>query len=93
MDSVILKPLGLSSAISSASNTDFSSNKLVRITHTANTVKVNIITCKYASNSSTKWSIALTGGQDIILEKDPTDTLTSNAITAAIRGVAVAYRN
>jgi len=93
MDSAIFKPLGSSITVSSAVNSNFNSNKLVRITHTGTVTSNHIITCKLASDSSTKWSIALTGGQDIILEKDPTDTLTSNAITAAIRGVAVAYRN
>ena len=93
MDSVILKPLGLSAGIDKNANNNFDGNKLVRITNSQNTAANWEITCKYASNSATKWSIALTGGQDIILEKDATDTLTSNANSLTLRGVAVAYRN
>lgn len=93
MDSAIFKPLGSSITVSSAVNSNFNGNKLVRITHAGAVTTNHIITCKLASDSSTKWSIALTGGQDIILEKDTTDTITSNDAGTSLTGVAVAYRN
>jgi len=40
-----------------------------------------------------KYQINLTGGQDIILEKDPSDTMHSSDIYASVYGTAIAYRN
>ena len=40
-----------------------------------------------------KYQIDVTGGQDIILEKDATDTFRSNTATIAVNGTAIAYRN
>jgi hypothetical protein len=40
-----------------------------------------------------KYQIDLTGGQNIILEKDPTDTIGSDDTAAVTSATAIAYRN
>ena len=88
----VIKPLGVSIACNTTVNT-YSSAKLVRLTCSAATNLGYVITCKYA-NTTIKYSVVITGGQSLILEKDPTDTLESTDTgTTLIRGTSIAFRN
>lgn len=93
MDTSVFKPLGTYTALTSSINSNFGGNKLVRLTYVSAPTAKRTITCKLASDSSIKWTITLTGGQEIIVEKDPTDTITQDDTIAAVFGTAVAYRN
>lgn len=91
-DFVTVKPLSSIITPNTTVTSTFGGNKLIKLTHTGTVTTFHTITCKYANND-TKWSIGLTGGQDIVLEKDPTDQITSNNADTSISGVAIAYRN
>jgi hypothetical protein len=91
-DFVAVKPLSSIITPNTTVTSTFGGNKLIKLTHTSASTSYSIVTCKYANND-TKWTIALTGGQDIVLEKDPTDQITTNAADTSISGVAIAYRN
>jgi|APGre2960657404_1045060.scaffolds.fasta_scaffold01146_12 hypothetical protein len=89
----IIKPLGVSVVCNTANINTYSNAKLVRLTCTANTANGYVVTCKYA-NGTTNYSVVITGGQSLIVEKNPTDTLESNDIgTTLVRGTSIAYRN
>jgi hypothetical protein len=91
-DFAVIKPLTSIITPNTTVTSTFGGNKLIKLTHTGAVTTRHIITCNYANND-TRWTIALTGGQDIILEKDPTDQITSNATDTTVSGVAIAYRN
>jgi hypothetical protein len=91
-DFVVVKPLSSVVTPNTSVTSTFGGNKLIKLTHNGTVTTNHIITCKYANND-TKWTIALTGGQDIVLEKDPTDQITSNNADTTVSGVAIAYRN
>jgi hypothetical protein len=91
-DFVVVKPLSSVVTPNTSVTSTFGGNKLIKLTHSGTVTTYHIITCKYANND-TKWTIALTGGQDIVLEKDPTDQITSNNADTSVSGVAIAYRN
>jgi hypothetical protein len=91
-DFVAVKPLSSIITPNTTVTSTFGGNKLIKLTHTGAVTALNTITCKYANND-TRWSIGLTGGQDIVLEKDPTDQITASNADTSISGVAIAYRN
>ena len=91
-DFAVIKPLTSIITPNTTVTSTFGGNKLIKLTHTGSVTSYHIVTCKYANND-TKWTIILTGGQDIILEKDPTDQITTNAADTSVSGVAIAYRN
>ena len=91
-DFAAIKPLTSIITPNTTVTSTFGGNKLIKLTHTGAITAYHLVTCKYANND-TKWTITLTGGQDIILEKDPTDQITSGATDVTLSGVAIAYRN
>jgi hypothetical protein len=92
MDNAVIRPIGTQISPNTTVTSTFGGNKLVRCAHAGSTASYHVITCKYANNV-TKWTIALTGGQSMILEKDPTDQITSDATDTTVSAVAIAYRN
>lgn len=86
----IIKVLGTSQACNSTPNT-FSNSVLVRVVHSANTNESALVTCKYA-NAAVKFTIGSVGGNEMFLQKSPTDTLESNNATT-VTGVSVAFTN
>ena len=91
-DTAVIKPLTSVETPNTSTTTTFGGNKLVRLTHAGAAGTHHVITCTDA-DSAVRWTIALTGGQDILLEKEPTDTITSNAGDTSITGTAVAFLN
>ena len=91
-DFVAVKPLTSIITPNTTVTSTFGGNKLIKLNFSQTTSNYAVITCKYANND-TKWTIAITGGQDIVLEKDPTDQITTNASDTSVSGFAIAYRN
>lgn len=89
----VIKPLGTSISCNTVNLSTYNNAKLVRLTCTAVTTTGHVITCRYANNVI-RYSVGITGGQSLILEKDPTDTFESTAVSSTVlRGTPIAYRN
>ena len=88
----VIKPLANNSYCNTVPNS-FGNNKLVYITHVANTNEVHTITCKDLISNTQLWTIGICGGGSIILEKNPTDILTSGDASNTVRGVQIAYKS
>jgi hypothetical protein len=89
----VIKPLGVSISCNTVNVNTYSNAKLVRLTCSAVTTTGHVITCKYA-NGVINYSVGITGGQSLILEKSPTDTLESTDVSSTVlRGTPIAYRN
>ena len=52
-----------------------------------------LITCKDSTNTTTKWTMSVIGGETLIVEKGATDILTSNSADVSLVAVPVAYKN
>ena len=89
---MILKPLGASNTCNTTSSSNYNNANLVRITHIALTNASHTVSCYYANNTL-KYSIVVVGGESVILEKSPTDTINSASVDTSIRIVPVAYKN
>ena len=89
---MILRPLGASNTCNTTSSSNYNNANLVRITHIALTNASHTVSCYYANNTL-KYSIVVIGGESVILEKSPTDTINSASVDASIRIVPVAYKN
>ena len=89
---MILRPLGASNTCNTTSSSNYNNANLVRITHIALTNASHTVSCYYANNTL-KYSIVVTGGESLILEKSPTDTINSASVDTSIRIVPVAYKN
>lgn len=89
---MILRPLGASNTCNTTSSSNYNNANLVRITHVALTNASHTVSCYYANNTL-KYSIVVIGGESVILEKSPTDTINSASVDASIRIVPVAYKN
>lgn len=87
----LLKILGTETACNTTPST-YGNNVLVRLTYPAAVTASFLVTCKY-SNSSTKYTVTLGGGQELLLVKDYTDTLESADTGTAVKAVQVAYGN
>lgn len=87
----VLKVLGTERACNTQANT-YGGNPLVRITHVAVSSTGHLVTCK-DSGGNTLWTCTVVGGQEIIVVKNPTDTLESDDTGTTVKGVQVAYRN
>jgi hypothetical protein len=87
----IIKPLGVSRSCNTQSNT-YGNNVLVFLTHSANPTSEHLVTCKYA-NGSVKYTIAIVGGTQLVLEKGATDTLESADTGTSVDAVAIAYKS
>tara|TARA_R110000868_G_scaffold8796_4_gene44978 strand:+ start:429 stop:695 length:267 start_codon:yes stop_codon:yes gene_type:complete len=88
---MIIKPLGASNTCNTTSSSNYNNANLVRITHINLSNGAHTVSC-YA-NTTLKYSIVVIGGESVILEKSPTDTINSTSTDTSIRIVPVAYKN
>ena len=88
---MIIKPLGISNTCNSTSSSSYSNANLVRVTHYDNPNTAHTVYCYYA-NTTLKYSIVIAGGESIILEKSPTDTINCSSDDATVHIVPVAYK-
>ena len=86
----IIKPLGTERSCNTQSNT-YGGNILVRLTHSGAVTASHLVTCKYA-NSLVRYTISITGGTTLLLEKGTTDTLETSDTGTSVGAVAVSYK-
>jgi len=91
--SAIIKPLGTESVCNTATFSSYSNSTLVKISHASSITTLALITCKDSTNTTTKWTTSVIGGETIIVEKGATDIITSNNVAATLVAVPVAYKN
>jgi hypothetical protein len=89
----IIKPLGTESVCNTITFSSYSNSTLVKISHASAITTLALITCKDSTNTITKWTTSVIGGETIIVEKGATDILTSNNTAATLVAVPVAYKN
>ena len=89
---IIIKPLGTESICNTTTFSSYSDNKLIKISHASAVTTLALITCKDSTNSTTKWTMSIIGGETLIVEKDATDILTSNNTAVTLVAVPVAYK-
>ena len=89
---MIIKPLGVSNNCNTVSSSNYDNANLVRVTDIGLSNAAHTVTCYYA-NTTLKYSIVVTGGESVILEKSPTDTINSSSTDNTLRIVPVAYKN
>jgi hypothetical protein len=87
----IIKPLGVSNTCNSTSSNTYDAS-LVRITHYDNPNTAHTVYCYYANNTL-RYSIVIAGGESIILEKGPMDTINCSSTDTTVRIVPIAYKN
>jgi hypothetical protein len=88
---MIIKPLGVSSICNTSTSNSYSNANLVRLSHYDNPNTAHTVYCYYA-NGSLKYTCPIIGGESIILEKSPTDTINSSSTDVSLRIVPVAYK-
>jgi len=89
----IIKPLGTESVCNTITFSSYSNSALVKISHASAVTTLALITCKDSTNTTTKWTMSIIGGETLIVEKGATDILTSNNTAATLVAVPVAYKN
>lgn len=89
----IIKPLGTESVCNTTTFSSYGNNTLVKISHAGATTALHLITCKDSTNTTTRWTTSVIGGETLILQKGATDILTSNNTAATLVAVPVAYNN
>lgn len=89
----IIKPLGVESICNTTTFSSYGNNTLVKISHAGATTALHLITCKDSTNTTTKWTTSIIGGETLILQKGATDILTSNNTATTLVAVPVAYKN
>jgi len=89
----IIKPLGTESVCNTTTFSSYGNNTLVKISHASAITTLALITCKDSTNSTTKWTTSIIGGETLILQKNATDILTSNNTATTLVAVPVAYNN
>jgi hypothetical protein len=87
----IIKPLGISNTCNSSSSNTYGNANLVRVTHYDNPNTAHTVYCYYA-NTTLRYSIVVAGGESVILEKGPTDTINCSSVDTTVRIVPVAYK-
>jgi hypothetical protein len=92
MSTGIIKPLGTEAVINTSSYSAYGNSTLVRLAHRSATTTSAVITCKDASNTTTKWTMSIVGGDSLIVQKSATDILVSNSTDTSVTAVAVAYK-
>jgi len=86
----ILKPLALEAVCNTVTTNTYNAATLVRVTTIGSSTGGHLVTCYYANNSA-KYSISVVGGQEVLLVKNPTDYLSSNATDSSVQVVPVAF--
>jgi len=89
----IIKPLGTESICNTTTFSSYGNNTLVKISHASAITTLALITCKDSTNTTTKWTTSIIGGETLILQKSATDILTSNNTATSLVAVPVAYNN
>jgi hypothetical protein len=89
----IIKPLGTESVCNTTTFSSYGNNTLVKISHAGAITTLHLITCKDSTNTTTKWTTSIIGGETLILQKGATDILTSNNTATSLVAVPVAYNN
>lgn len=89
----IIKPLGTESICNTTTFSSYGNNTLVKISHASAVTTLALITCKDSTNTTTRWTTSVIGGETLILQKGATDILTSNNTAATLVAVPVAYNN
>ena len=89
---MILKPLNISNNCNTTSSSNYNNANLVRVTDIALSNNAHTVNCHYA-NGSLRYTIVVTGGESVILEKGATDTINSSSTDNTLRIVPVAYKN
>jgi hypothetical protein len=89
---MIIKLLGLSNSCNTSTSNTYANANLVKISHIAISNSAHTINCHYA-NGTLKFTTVILGGESMILEKSPTDTINSTSTDATVRIVPVAYKN
>jgi hypothetical protein len=87
----IIKPLGVSNTCNSTSSSTYANAHLVRVTHYDNPNTAHTVYC-YSADNTLKYSIIVAGGESVILEKNPTDTINCSSVDTTVRIVPVAYK-
>ena len=89
----IIKPIGTESVCNTSTFSSYGNSALVKISHASAVTTLALITCKNSSNTTTKWTMSIIGGESLIIEKSATDILTSNNTAATLVATPVAYKN
>ena len=89
----IIKPIGTESVCNTSTFSSYGNSALVKISHASAVTTLALITCKDSSNTTTKWTMSIIGGESLIIEKGATDILTSNNTAATLVATPVAYKN
>ena len=90
---MIIKPLGAESVCNTITFSSYSNSTLVKISHASAVTTLALITCKDSTNTTTKWTTSVIGGETLILQKSATDILTSNSTDTSVVAVPVAYKS
>ena len=89
----IIKPIGTESVCNTSTFSSYGNSTLVKISHASAVTTLALITCKDSSNTTTKWTMSIIGGESLIIEKSATDILTSNNTATTLVATPVAYKN
>ena len=89
---MIIKPLGVSNNCNTISSNSYGNATLVRVTDIALSNAGHTVGCYYA-NDVLRYTVVLTGGESLILEKGPTDNINSSSTDNTVRIVPIAYKN
>lgn len=91
--SAIIKPLGTEAVCNTTTFSSYGNSALVKLSHASPVTTLALITCKDSTNTTTKWTMSVIGGETLIVEKGATDILTSNSADVSLVAVPVAYKN
>jgi hypothetical protein len=91
--SQIFKPLGTESVCNTTTFSSYGNSSLVKLSHASAITTLALITCKDSTNTTTNWTMSVIGGETLVVQKAPTDILTSNSTDASLVAVGVAYKN
>ena len=89
----IIKPIGTELVCNTSTFSSYGNSVLVKISHASAVTTLALITCKDSSNTTTKWTMSIIGGESLIIEKSATDILTSNNTATTLVATPVAYKN
>jgi len=89
----IIKPIGTESVCNTTTFSSYGNSALVKISHASAVTTLALITCKDSTNTTTKWTMSIIGGESLIVEKSATDILTSNNTVSTLVATPVAYKN
>jgi hypothetical protein len=89
----IIKPIGTESVCNTTTFSSYGNSALVKLSHASAITTLALITCKDSTNTTTKWTMSIIGGESLIVEKSATDILTSNNTATTLVATPIAYKN